>query len=490
MKFKYTLFLIAFVAVSQTTYAQFARDAIRFSGFQNGSTSRLKALGNAGTAIGGDLSSISNNPAGLGYFTQSEASITGEFDGHTSNTTYLGKLQSATKNTPNLGQVAAVFYTRLNTPRGQNKTEGFVSLNYGAAYSRTNNFDERVSLNGLNSANTINNYYANLANAEGVDNGTLQDWAFQQQLISRYAVAPSGSTFAPNSYPGVNQTGYIDRSGGQNAADLSVGTNYNNKLYLGLNVNLASLRYKSTKTFTETGTASLPATGGPVDRDYGSQYTQYQDTRGEGFSAKLGIIYKVIEYVRLGATITSPTFLTIDDSFSETLNTSYVGGASFNDGIEYPTTYSMRTPYKASGGMSVFVGQFGFITGDVEYVDYSSTYISGNDFYANSFDLNIIKSNYRSVLNLRGGAEAKVAKILSLRAGYSLQPSPLKSGGFDTKTLTGGLGIRLGNLYADAAYMRVTGTRNELFYDIGTTSPVANISQRNNNLFLTVGFRY
>ncbi|MES2809407.1 MAG: hypothetical protein V4619_12315 [Bacteroidota bacterium] len=489
MKIKYTLLLIAFVAVSNSTFAQFARDAIRFSGFQNGSTSRLKGVGNAGTAVGGDLSSISNNPAGLGYFTQSEVALTGEFDNHTSNTTYLGKQQTATKGTPNLSQFGAVFYTRLNTPRGENKTEGFVSLNYGIAFSRTNNFDERVNSNGFNTPNSINNYYANLANSEGVDNGTLQDWAFQQQLISRYGT-PTNNSFAPNSYPGVDQTGYIDRSGGQNAADLSVGTNYNNKLYLGLNVSIANLRYKSTKTFTETGTATLPASGGAIDRSFNSQYAQIQDTKGEGFSAKLGVIYKVIEYVRLGATITSPTFLTLDDSFSETLNTSYNGGAGYEDGVEYPTTYNIRTPYKASGGMSVFVGQFGFITADAEYVDYASTHISSNEYYTNTFDLGVIKNNYRSVVNLRGGAEAKIAKIVSLRAGYSLQPSPLKSGGFDTKTLTGGLGVRVGSLYADAAYMRVTGSRNELYYDIGATSPAANINQKKNNFFLTVGFRY
>ncbi|MFD2146350.1 hypothetical protein [Mucilaginibacter antarcticus] len=52
------------------------------------------------------------------------------------------------------------------------------------------------------------------------------------------------------------------------------------------------------------------------------------------------------------------------------------------------------------------------------------------------------------------------------------------------------MGVRVGGLYADAAYMRVTGSRNELFYDIRENSPVANINQRNNNFFLTVGFRY
>jgi hypothetical protein len=488
MKIRYILFLIVFVAVSNRTFAQYARDAIRFSTFQNGSTSRIKAIGNSSTAVGGDASSINGNPAGLGYYTQSEFNLTPEFDGHTSDAIYLGKAGSATKNTPNVSQASAVFYTRLNTPRGQNKTEGFVSLNYGVAYNRTNNFDERVNYSASNNANSINDYYANLARAEGVNNGSLQDWAYQQKLISAYGTA---TNFLSNSYPGVNQTQVINRTGGQGALDFSAGTNYNNKLYLGLNIGITNMRYKSTKTFNETGKATIPETNGPADRNFNSTYSQFQETKGEGFNAKLGVIYKVIEYVRLGATITSPTFLTIDDTFSETLNNSLSSGANYNDGpVEYPLTYNMRTPYKASGGMSVFIGQYGFITGDVEYVDYSSTRLSSNDDYSNSYDNNIIKNTYRSVVNIHAGAELKIAQMFALRGGYSLQPSPLKTGGFDTKTLTGGLGCRVGNYSVDLAYMRIKGSQTVLPYDIGATTPSALVNQTNNNFFLTLGFRY
>jgi hypothetical protein len=488
MKFRHILFLIAFVAISKSSFAQYAKDAVRFSTFQNGSTSRIKGIGNASTAIGGDLSSISGNPAGLGYFTQSEVSLTPEFDGHTSNALFLDKSNTGTKNTPNLSQVGAVFYTRLNTPRGQNKTEGFVSLNYGVGYNRTNNFDERVNYNGFNTNNSINNYYANLARAEGLGEGTLQDWAYGQKLISAFGTA---TNFQPNSYPGVTQTGIIKRTGGQNALDFSAGTNYNNKLYIGLNIGITNLRYKSTKTFNETGLATIPESGGPADRNFNSTYSQYQETKGEGFNAKLGVIYKVIEAVRLGATISTPTFMTIDDTFSEELTNSLSSGANYADGpIEYPLTYNMRTPYKASGGMSIFVGQYGFVTADVEYIDYSLTRLSSNDYYLNSYDNDIIKSSYRSVMNIHAGAEIKIAKVVALRGGYSLQPSPLKTGGYDTKTVTGGLGYRLGNYSVDAAYMRIKGSQTVLPYDIGATTPSATVNQTNNNFFLTLGFRY
>jgi hypothetical protein len=489
MKPKHILFIIALLAVSKSSFAQYAKDAIRFSTGQTGSTSRIKAIGNANTAIGGDLTSISGNPAGLGYFTRSEASFTPEFDGHTSNAAYLGQSSTATKGNPNINNASYVFYSRLNTPTGNDKTEGWVSINVGINYNRTNNFDERVNYGGKNSNNSINDYYANLANAEGTGDGTLQSWAYDQKLISAFGTT-SNFTYASNAYPGVQQTGYINRTGGQSGTDISVGANYSNKLYLGFGIGIASLRYNSTKTFNEIGTASITEGTTPADRGFNSTYSQYQTTTGEGFNMKFGAIYKLVEAVRVGAVITTPTFLTIDDSFSEGLTNSLSNGNSYANGpVEYPLTYTMRTPFKAAGGLSVFMGQYGFITGDVEYVDYSGTRLNSNDYYTNSYDNDIIKNTYKSAVNLRAGAEVKLGPV-ALRGGYGIQPSPLKTGGTDTKISTAGLGYRLGSYYVDAAYMHITGSRTELPYDIGATTPVANINQTNNNFFLTFGFRY
>jgi hypothetical protein len=498
MKPKYILFIIALLAVSKSSFAQYAKDAIRFSTGQTGSTSRIKAIGNANTAIGGDLTAISGNPAGLGYFTRSEASLTPEFDSHTSDASYsmngvsLGQAGTATKGNPNLSNGGIVFYNRLNTQSGTDKTEGWVSINVGLNYNRTSNFDERVNYSGKNTKNSINDYYANLANAEGNDPGTLQGWAYDQKLISLYTNS-TGNAYASNSYPllGVQQTGYINRTGGLSGSDISVGANYSNKLYLGFGIGITSLRYNSTKTFNETGTATITEGASHVDRGFNSTYSQYQTTKGEGFNFKFGAIYKVVEAIRLGAVITTPTFLTVDDSFSEGLATSLSNGNRYAAGpAQYDLTYTMRTPFKAAGGISIFAGQYGFITADVEYVDYAGTRLNTNEDYSNAYDNNIIKNNYKSAVNLRAGAELRLGPI-AFRGGYGVQPSPLKTSGSDTKITTGGLGYRLGSYYIDAAYMHITSSITELPYNINLpTNPVAGINQTNNNFFLTVGFRY
>src|SRR4051812_8802708 len=122
MKIKHVLCVIAIVAITKTSFAQYAQDAIRFSTFQTGSSSRIKAIGNAGTAIGGDVSSVGGNPAGLGFFTRTEYSLTPEFNGTTNKASYFSQGSSATNNSVNLNNAAIVFYNRVNTPRGVDKS--------------------------------------------------------------------------------------------------------------------------------------------------------------------------------------------------------------------------------------------------------------------------------------------------------------------------------------------------------------------------------
>lgn len=489
MKYKYILCIIALTAISKSSFAQYANDAIRFSTFQTGSTSRIKAIGNASTAIGGDLTSVSGNPAGLGFFTKSEASITPEFDGSTVKAGYLGQSSNISKGDVNLNNAAIVFYSRLNTPRGQDKTKGWLSLNFGMGYSRTNNFDQRISYFAKNNTSSIGNYYAALANTDGLTEGTLQKWAYDQNLIDLYGT--SKPVYESNANPGVNQTNNTTRSGGQSEFNLSLGSNYSNKFYIGVSVGITDLRYKSVNDFNEGGTASVLEGSGAADRIFNSNYNQTQNTKGEGFNAKLGVIYKLVENVRIGASVTTPTYLSIDDSFAEGLNTSFNNGSKYNNGpVNYPLTYTMRTPFKASGGLSVFLGQYGFITGDVEYIDYSTTHINSNNDYDNGFDNGIIKSNYQAAINTHFGAEIKVTPAVALRGGYGIQGNPLKSGGSQTNTATAGLGYRFGSYYIDAAYMHISGSQTVTPYTAGALTPSAGLNVSNNNVFVTFGFRY
>src|SRR5688572_21896860 len=98
MNFKKLITICALTATGYSRYAQFAEDALRFSEFGQGSSSRFKGLGNAQTALGGDISSISGNPAGLGMFTRSEFGFTVDYANSNVNSNYIGQSTDVQKN--------------------------------------------------------------------------------------------------------------------------------------------------------------------------------------------------------------------------------------------------------------------------------------------------------------------------------------------------------------------------------------------------------
>lgn len=497
MKIKYLLSVIAIVAFTEDSFAQYSQDAIRFSTFQTGSTSRIKAIGNAGTAVGGDLSSISGNPAGLGFFTHSEVSITPEYNGSKVNSTYLGQFGTDSKNNLNFSNASVAIYQRLNTPKGRDKTKGWVSINYGAAYSRTNNFYENITYGGTNKTSSISDYYNNLAKDQVTQNGIvstdgLDGWAYDQYLVNNFGDAANPDSYSSTVNVPVKQINNTIRSGGQSEVNLAFGANYSNKLYIGLGVSLSDIRYNSYNVFNETGT-TVPVDRGNTDIGFNSNFIQNQITKGSGGNVKLGLIYKPVNALRLGVTVTSPTFYTIDDSYDESLGTKFNDGSSYSNkdySQNYSLSYNMRTPFKFTGGAAIFIGKYGFISGDIDYIDYTTTHISSNDSYTADFDNGNIKALYRSTVNARVGAEARLNSMFYLRGGYSIQGSPLKQNGSDIKTITGGIGVRFGSYYVDATYAHLSGNQTVYPYEIGTASPSAALKKTNNNAFLTLGYAF
>ena len=68
-----TLIISLFALMAQ---AQNFEDIVRFSGTPNNGTARVSAMGGAFTALGGDISAITINPASVGVFRKSEVSFT------------------------------------------------------------------------------------------------------------------------------------------------------------------------------------------------------------------------------------------------------------------------------------------------------------------------------------------------------------------------------------------------------------------------------
>ncbi|WP_276346718.1 hypothetical protein [Daejeonella sp. JGW-45] len=498
MNFRILISLAAMVAATGQVYAQYSGDALRFSQTQFGSTARFKAVG-AQTGVGGDLSSVGSNPAGLGLFTRSEFSLTPEFNSVTADAQYLGQSTMGQKDQVSLAHAAVVWNSTVSKPKGSQLNKGWISFNFGLGYNRTQAFGNNITFSGTNGVNSIADYFAELPAAEGygapstLAAGSLPRMAYDNYLIG---YDTNGQYYFPETDVNNIQTHNIDRTGSQSEINFAFGANYENKFYIGASLGISNIRYNSFSEYTEDGYNVTE------DSDYVLSYRQSQITNGSGINLKVGTIFRPAPNVRLGATFQSPTWYSIDDSYGEKLDTRYavsVDGATnyVNDEEIYDFTYRLRTPMKLSGGIGYFFNDQGFISADVDFVDYSTINFMGSSGNQGGDVINnnnrAVRDNFKSAVNYRVGAEYKLDKLM-LRAGYGVQGNPYKnltSPDLNVSTFSGGLGYRVNNYYIDLAYQNAGNNSDSRPYTLDNgTEPVATLKNIRHNVFLTVGTRF
>jgi hypothetical protein len=498
------LLVVAMVAAVGNTYAQYAGDALRFSQTNYGSTARFKGMAGAQIGVGGDISSLGGNPAGLGLFTKSEFSLTPEFNQSTSNINYLNQGTKTNKGELNLNQIGAVFFTPMYKQKGQDTKKGLISAVFGIGYNRNNDYSLETNYTGTNGDNSITDYIAQLAGTTAPNNlatGSLERMAYDNYLISFDNVA--GDYFS-ETYVNKNVNQFNTqrknevRAGSVSELNFSAALNISNNLYLGATLGLVDIKYTSDAQFEENGNAREYSAVGVVTGNttpYRLKFNQNQTTKGSGVNGRLGIIFRPVEGLRLGATFQTPTWFTIDDSYTEGLdNTGTNRGTS--DSETYDFSYKLRTPLKGSFGASYVIAGQAILSADIDFVDYSSIrFTTANNTSSTTINSNNtdVRALYESAINYRLGAEFKF-NTLSLRGGYALNGSPYKAddnGTFDTQMFTGGLGYRVSNYYFDLAYQRMETDNTYSPYTLNNGSePIATAKNAKNNFFLTFGLRF
>src|SRR5690554_5875032 len=99
-----------FLGMISFSQAQYLEDGIRFSQSDIGGTARFKAMGGAQTALGGDLSSIAGNPAGLSFYNNSDASITLDYLNDHNKSTYFSSATERQKNKLGFDQAGVLIH--------------------------------------------------------------------------------------------------------------------------------------------------------------------------------------------------------------------------------------------------------------------------------------------------------------------------------------------------------------------------------------------
>ena len=120
-------------------------DAMRYSQITFGGTARFASMAGSMGALGGDISTLSFNPAGIAIYRKGELSITPSVFSQSTSSTFNGTNASDRKLNFNFGNIGLVTTINLT---GKNNTTGWESINFGFGYNRKNNFHNRISIKG------------------------------------------------------------------------------------------------------------------------------------------------------------------------------------------------------------------------------------------------------------------------------------------------------------------------------------------------------
>ncbi len=468
-------------ALAQSGYVE---DALRFSMFNATGSARISALGGTQHALGGDLSNIHGNPAGLGFFQRSEFNVTAGYTDWNAASIFLnqGSNYNATNiHVPNIG----VVISRAKAPLEIGDWRGG---SFGFSYNRQSNFRTNSGYfsNQLDQESILD-YYVGLYNESGVPGG-LDGLFFDAYLINP---VDGGYDFSPNTTDQLEKFELVESEGNQNQISFAYGGNYKNKLFLGANLGVVTMNYRRVQSYTEEFLNNNQTT-------LFSTLDQNLLLEGSGVNIGLGAIYKPIDRLNIGVTFHSPTWSRINEEYGAGISSKFTPpyqDPEFGtipeeraDTDLYISSFSLRSPMRLGSGLTYFFGKNGFLSADVDYLDYSMMNLRSNVFNANE-DNREIRALYGQTFNYRLGGEARIDK-LRIRAGYAYFGDPfLDAGNFDRSMtqLSGGLGIKLATFSVDLAVMS---SRFNSYYASYPNSPLAITDNERMTGMLSFGFTF
>ena len=452
-------------------------DALAYSKDNYYGTARTLGMGNAITAIGGDLGSISIQPAGgaIAGYSQLEFSLgtvssistaqyAPSYNTTSGNLSYGRSIsESTTKFTmPNIG-VNLRFDTGL--------TSGVRSFNYGFVVNRTASYADRFVAKGIENTTSITGALA--VGADGMpgvistynnpyDQGYYDNSvaSYLGGLINYYAdgdfyygsaelkelnAAGDGYEFR---VPGnLYQQMSVVQTGRKEEYVFNIGMDINDRFFLGFNLGIPYARNKYTEFFRETTGDNWDLfliTPEYVDSETGQSYVGDQtyylgsNYRYEhlstlsGINAKFGFIWLPVAGLRVGASIYTPTAYTLREKWGVR------AGADFDDdrysassqSPVWESECSFTSPWGFDLGFAYTFGPMGMVSIDYGLKDYSVMRYSSADDDGNFLDDEFYRVNQLNKLfcgvqhQLRIGAEFKPLPFLALRAGFNLTTNP------------------------------------------------------------------
>lgn len=491
----------------------FVENALLFSRTKPGGSARIQAMGGAQVALGGDYSSALANPAGLGMYNRSEFTFSPAINTYSTEAEHLGAKSSDSKSVFNIPGLSYVHHLA-------DDKNGFLGGSFAVTMTRINDFNSEFTYGGTDESSIID-YFKERAFGYSIepvpspyeDTPLLsfdvpEGLAYLTYLITPYNEDPGNtSPILPDDYINYfseldtlgNEIRTLDRSqkittkGSQYQWSFAYGGNYKDKLFFGASVGITTLRYSFSSSYKESNFNFSSDPGyNPLNA---LELMEDITIDGGGINLTLGLIYRPVNFVQVGVSFVTPTHYELSDSYSTRLRTSWNIRNDEDESSEpILSEYSINTPLKFSTGAAFFLGKYGFITGDVEFINYSKAkYNSDTPGISFNPENDDIKYYYTNVINYRVGAEFRY-NIFRLRGGYAIQDNPYKSDfNIDRSitTISTGAGVRWSKFYVDFAWLVSKSKNTYSPYALNNGyGPIAALSNRVSSAMITVGITF
>jgi hypothetical protein len=491
-----SLIIILVLSIGSISFAQNTDDALRYSRLFYTGTARFMSMGGAFTALGGDISSLSQNPAGLGVFRSSEITLTPQLEYFKSASLFNSTSSKDFLYNFNLGQGGIV----ANLIKNESES-GLITLNFGYSFSRTSNLTQTIVIDGKSSSSSLADYWADEADGfftdqlSNSDNHVLDAFlAWDTWIISSLPVSDTtyGTVYSnydtlPSVY-GQNMKRVVTNTGYTGEHAISIGGNYSNTLFFGATLGITTLSYESKYEHSESAGGTFP----PQFKDF--DYTLYYKDNGTGFNLKLGLIYKPIEILRIGFAFHSPTVYHINEYLYDNISSHVKGNNYTSSNTASRFSYGLTTPFRVLCGVALQVKKIALLSVDYEFVDYSAAkYFETGDGWDYTSKNQDIKQSLGSSNNIRLGAEVRLSNIY-LRGGYGYYGKAWKSGQDNENqsynSISCGLGFREKNIFADFGFSTMANKDKYLLYTSSTGSPMSDVNMTRNLFTVTFGYKF
>lgn len=459
--------------VSMGSYAQSPDDALRSMWFNGGGTARNRATGGVMGSLGGDITANHVNPAGLGLFKTNEFVLSPGLFLNNAKFNYRGTDTANRNNAFSFGTSGWVWGNPGH--RGSKWTSTAIAISVNQLAS----FNYNIQFKGLNNRSSFTEQYLEELTRDRADTlAALDRYVFGSSLAFRTflidTLQGAGGSFIGYKSLVPISTGVIQsydvRSNGS-AQEIAIGTagNIDDKLYVGGSFTIPIIQQRRELIYSETD-----ATNNPNNDFAFFEYRESFVSRGVGVGAKLGMIYKPKEYIRLGLAFHTPQYISYKDEVraSLTANTENYAGTRTESSNRLRNNdpgikeYGVLSPWKLIASASYVFRevidtrrQRAFISADIEYINYRAIRFHAIDqtnvLLAYYDQLNeATKDTYKGNFNFRLGGEVKFNTFM-FRAGAAYIGSPYADDALKAKRvlLSGGLGYRNKGIFIDLTYV-------------------------------------